>query len=146
MTVIQRDEYEKLIIKIVDYLLEFANFDDAHERTLHQKLSPEIMSECAVLLLRTTQTAKAWMLINMLVRRDDFAHQIDSEGCPYHKNLLDAFEIALSDGSLNNASNCLELIARHNPKFDLRPYVGRVTTTFQLGTMQKQVLLNFNKE
>jgi hypothetical protein len=143
LNVIERDEYEKLIVKIVDYLLEFANFDPQTDEKLHRKLHPATVTDCVVLLLRTTQTAKAWTLIEMLVRSDEFANQLITDGVPNRDGLLQAFEVAMSDGNLKNASNCLELIARHTPNFKLKPYVDRMVSSFQLGSMQKQVLLNF---
>ncbi|KAI6190398.1 hypothetical protein M3Y97_00113400 [Aphelenchoides bicaudatus] len=144
-SIVEQSEYAKLISKIVDYLLEFANFEET-ETFLHRKLTPGTISNCAIILLRSNQAQKAWTLINMLVRSDEFKLQIDSKKEPHLQDLLEVFKFALSSDDVKHAANCLELISRYNPRLNITSHINEVVSTFQLSITQKQDLFNFVKK
>lgn len=143
MTITDRDDFERLVSKLVDFLMELANFTDERDKHLQRKLKPEIIGICVSLLLRADQKKKAWILLNMLTRLDDFEKQITPEGRPRLERLLETFGYAVEDGNLDNVANCLQLIDRYNENFDFTPLIKDIESNFKLSTAQRQVLLDF---
>lgn len=141
MSVTEVDEFEILVVRIVDYLLEFANFTDIRDERTHHKLTPQTIGEFSVLLLRTRRKDKAWQLLEMLSKINEFSDIVENEGYPHQHCLLEAFDVAVKEETLANAVTCLQLIVRYNPSYQVNQLVDQLTSKFQLVDAQKQLLL-----
>ncbi|CAD5226026.1 unnamed protein product [Bursaphelenchus xylophilus] len=139
----ESEQFRNLIVKLNDIWLEFANFTDENLKNRQIKLRPSMATQTAILLLKVGEHEKAFSLINLLTSAD--SDVLNLEDKPSLDYLLALFDAVIETNSLNQASNVLEIIARHYKEGPLEQLAEKITKKFVLNSTQKRVITNFVK-
>uniref|UniRef100_A0AC34FEB4 Small ribosomal subunit protein mS39 n=1 Tax=Panagrolaimus sp. ES5 TaxID=591445 RepID=A0AC34FEB4_9BILA len=148
MTSVEKEEYQNEVIRMVDAVLEFANFTKPYMKKLQLKITPQHACECALLLIKADKYKRAWELVEMLLndenKKGDLATVTDQGFAPSHImiGLLDA---ALEHKDWYNASNCIQLISYYQPHTNLEPLIAKMEVKCSLSPIQRRLLKNFVK-
>jgi pentatricopeptide repeat domain-containing protein 3 len=144
----EKEEYQNEIIRIVDAVLELANFTQPFMKKLQQKLTPHNACECALLLIKADKYERAWELIEMLLNEEnqkgDNAFVSDQGFAPFNI-LVELMDAALDRKDWYNASHCIQLISFYQPRNNLEPLVNKIELKCNLSPIQKRLLKNFIK-
>ncbi|TKR92637.1 hypothetical protein L596_007253 [Steinernema carpocapsae] len=143
LTMEEEDEYDILVREMMDYWLELSKF---YGKRLQVKMTPGSVSECALLLSRTSNKERCWDLLQVLM--DDSAITgeqafVSEMGYPHPVVINQLFDVALKEGDWENASLCLKVIARYLPNVKLDQYAARIEEKCNLLPLQKRILTNF---
>ncbi|CAJ0594490.1 unnamed protein product [Cylicocyclus nassatus] len=141
-----REEYSKLIHRLVDIWIEFSRFTEERQRRLQLKFSPSSIAECAQLLNRVGDSQKAYELLQMLLDPEtsegDEATVLNA-GFARHSAMYELFEDALREQDPYKAATCLEILSVSLPRNKLEPLVQRIQDRCHLTADQSRILSGF---
>uniref|UniRef100_A0A7E4VQQ0 PPR_long domain-containing protein n=1 Tax=Panagrellus redivivus TaxID=6233 RepID=A0A7E4VQQ0_PANRE len=145
---IEKEQFQTEVTRLVDAVVEFANFTQPFLKRLQVKLNPQAVCECALLLIRAEQPDRAWNLVELLL--DDKAKTGDDAivadfGYAQQSTLYELLEAALADGDWYNASHVVQLVSVYQPKSNLEPIIAKIDSRCKLTPIQRSMLRNFVK-
>ncbi|VDM54570.1 unnamed protein product [Angiostrongylus costaricensis] len=124
-----REEYANVIKRLVDIWIEFSRFTDEKHKRLQLKLSPSVISECALLLNRIGDSKRAYQLLEMLLNPEtsegEEATVLDT-GYARHSAMYELFEDALRERDPFKAAVCLEIMSSSMTRNKLEPLVQKI--------------------
>uniref|UniRef100_A0A0K0CVN4 Pentatricopeptide repeat protein n=1 Tax=Angiostrongylus cantonensis TaxID=6313 RepID=A0A0K0CVN4_ANGCA len=124
-----REEYADVIKRLVDIWIEFSRFTDDKHKRLQLKLSPSVISECALLLNRIGDSKKAYRLLEMLLNPEASEGEeatVLNTGYARHSAMYELFEDALRERDPFKAAICLEIMSSSMTRNKLEPLVQKI--------------------
>lgn len=134
LSAIEHEQYEKLVLRIVDFAMEYAKFEEEPEggrRSLKVKLTPNEVVLYTQLLLKAGFQRRAWDLLGQLLNPAstsgltaiiESAEQCQEGESPSAQRLFSLFDEAMAEKNSQNACTCLKVIQAHVPRMALRDY------------------------
>jgi hypothetical protein len=148
MTSEEKEEYQNEIVRMVDAVLEFANFTEPYFKRIQQKLTPQNTCESALLLIKADKYERAWQLIEMLLNEENIkgdSATVTDQGFAPHYILTELLDAALERKDWYNASNCIQLMSYYQTKINLEPFITKIEIKCSLSPIQRRLLKNFVK-
>jgi pentatricopeptide repeat domain-containing protein 3 len=148
MTSEEKEEYQNEIVRMVDAVLEFANFTEPYFKRIQQKLTPQNTCESALLLIKADKYERAWQLIEMLLNEENIkgdSATVADQGFAPHNILIELLDAALERKDWYNASNCIQLMSYYQTKINLEPFITKIEIKCSLSPIQRRLLKNFVK-
>ncbi|CAD6191003.1 unnamed protein product [Caenorhabditis auriculariae] len=148
LSVSEREEFSSLVQRMVSIWLEFSRFTEDHpvSKRLQAKLSPQLISDCALLLSRIGEVEKAYELLELILNEDaregDEA-TVTSQGFARHEAIAELFEDALRQKDASRAATCLEIMSLNSNRSKLEPLAKRIHERCSLTEAQSRLINGF---
>jgi len=160
LSALEQEAYQKLVLRIVDFAMEYANFEEELEggrMSFKVKLTPNEVVLYTQLLAKAGFQRRAWELLGQLLNPSstsgltafiESAEQCQEGDAPSVQRLFSLFDDAMADKNSQNATTCLKVMKEYVPRqmlrdFELRFVAQKMEDLMQMNNEERAAVREF---